>query len=379
MSSPTSPFRIVPRSADIRSQWDELVRSSPDGWAWGLYDWQDVALSYERLGLQDRGFALASPTGLVAVMPLHVIPAERRLASSGFGVAGPMLVPGLSERHRRKVLTAIFDAVMSIARNEKCVAIDVGASPVCTSSLESRWGVNPFLEFGFEDTSAVTRIIDLRKDEAALSADLPSHTRELIGRAEREGYTIARVSWSQMADEYYRIHCDACRRTGEKPHSREYLEKLFDYTEARDLSQLWAAFARNGRVVAFHNVVRFNHSCLSQAGYIEPGIESGVDFLITWRALLGNKQDGCYWYETGAVFPGTANERDRALTALRSGLGGDVRRHFLGRFKFPQPQPVSKVSASRKPMSFVRALAVTLLGARAAHRLSVAFRGWRSS
>lgn len=332
MSSPTSPFRIVPRSADIRSQWDELVRSSPDGWAWGLYDWQDVALSYERLGLQDRGFALASPAGLVAVMPLHVIPAERRLASSGFGVAGPMLVPGLSERHRRKILRAVFDAVLDIARNEKCVAIEVGSSPVCPSSLQSQWGVNPFLEFGFRNVSEVTRVVDLRDETPSLFAALSDDAKQKIKRAEQLGFSASRVSWPDMLDDYYRIHCETYRRTGAVPHDRSYFEGIATMMAAGGTAQLWAAFAPDGKPVAFHNDAVFNHASYYHTGCSDTAaLDAGANYLLFWRAILGAKEDGCSWYEIGHVFPGVANGKQRGLTVFKSKFGGKSHWHFLGR------------------------------------------------
>lgn len=335
MNSPASSFRILPRSPEIKSQWDDLVRRSPDGWVWGLYDWQDVALSYERLGLQDRGFALASPTGLVAIMPLHIIPAARRLASSGFGVAGPMLIAGLSERHRRKILTAVFDAVLDIARKEKCLAIEVGASPVCSSSLGSQWGVNPFLEFGFRDVSEVTRVIDLRADERTLFAALSDDAKQKIKRAEQLGYRVSRVSWPEMLDDYYRVHCQTYRRTGAVPHERSYFEGIALKMEANGSAQLWAGFSPEGRPVAFHNDARFNHASYYHTGCSENAcLDSGVNSLLFWRAILGAKEDSCSWYEIGHVFPGVANGKLRGLTVFKSKFGGKARRHFLGRIDF---------------------------------------------
>lgn len=332
MKASTAMFQIVPRSAEIRPQWDALVRSSPDGWAWGLYDWQDVALSYERLGLQDRGFALSAPAGFVAVMPLHLISAERRLASSGFGVAGPMLVPGLSERHRRKVLTAIFDAVIDIARDEKCVAIDVGSSPVCTSSLESQWGVNPFVEFGFRDVSEVTRVIDLRDDTQTLFSALSDDAKQKIKRAESLGYRVSRASWPNMLDDYYRIHRETYYRTGAVPHDRFYFEGIANKMEANRSAQLWAGFGPDGRPVAFHNDARFNHASYYHTGCSETAsLDSGVNSLLFWHAILGAKEDGCSWYEIGHVFPGVANGKLRGLTVFKSKFGGKAHRHFLGR------------------------------------------------
>lgn len=371
MKAPAAPFQIVPRSADIKSQWDALVRSSPDGWAWGLYDWQDVALSYERLGLQDRGFALSAPSGLVAVMPLHIIPAERRLASSGFGIAGPMLAPGLSERQRRKVLTALFDAVFEIARNEECVAIDVGASPVCTSSLESRWGVNPFLEFGFRDVSEVTRIIDLRDDVQTLYAALSDDAKQKIKRAENLGYRVSRASWPDLLDDYYRVHRETYHRTGVLPHERSYFEGIANKMAASGYSQLWAGFGPDGRPVAFHNAARFN-----QAGYYHTGcsetacLDSGVNFLLLWRAILGAKEDGCSWYEVGHVFPGVAEGKSRGLTVFKSKFGGKMHRHFLGRLDIEraaepiQVQRLGKRASVRLWLKASRDMVKVLVGSR---------------
>lgn len=359
MNSPSAPFQILPRSAEIKSQWDALVRNSPDGWAWGLYDWQDVALSYERLGLQDRGFALGTAAGLVAVMPLHIIPAERRLASSGFGVAGPMLAPGLSERHRRKIMTALFDAVLEIARNEKCVAIDVGASPVCFTSLENKRGVNPFLEFGFRDVSEVTRVIDLRDDTQSLFAALSDDAKQKIKRAESLGYRASRASWPDLLDDYYRIHCETYHRTGATPHDRSYFESIAIKMEANRSAQLWAGFASDGRPVAFHNDARFNHASYYHTGCSETAcLDSGVNSLLFWRAILGAKEDGCSWYEIGHVFPGGSDRKLRGLTVFKSKFGGKLHRHFLGRLDIEsaiETPPAPKLGVRASVRQWLRA------------------------
>ncbi len=329
---------VLERAPSLESAWNALVRASAEGWAWGLYAWQDVVCGYARLGTVDRGFALAQDGRLVAVMPLHHVPAERRLSSSGFGIAGPMLAPDLGGRRRRKILGLVFDRVRAIAADLECETVNVGWSPVCSTCLQNVRGVNPFLEYGLEDISAVTRVIDLSVGEDRLWAGLSSDARQKIKQARARGYVARRVSWSESLDAYVTMHGETYRRTGAAPHDTGYFEGIATRMEPEGAVCLWAGFTPEGRVAAFHSDARHGPASYYHMGCSDDeALESGLNYLVFWEAMTGALNDGCRWYEVGHVFPGAPAGKERGLTVFKSKFGGDLHRHMLGRLTLRPP------------------------------------------
>lgn len=336
MPAAPSAITIVDRTPSLETEWNALVRSSPDGWAWGLFGWQDVVCGYARLGTFDRSFAVVRDGRVVAVVPLHHVPAERRLSSSGFGIAGPMLAPDLGAKRRRSTLALVFEALKAKAIDLGCERIDVGWSPVCRTSLESLRGVNPFLDYGLEDVSAVTRVIDLSVGEERLWAGLSSDARQKIKQARAMGCVATRVSWQDSLETYVAMHTRTYLRTGAVPHDRSYFEGIARRMEPEGAVCLWAGISPDGRPVAFHSDARHGAASYYHMGCSdEEALESGLNYLLFWEAMTGALRDGCTWYEVGHVFPGATAGKERGLTVFKSKFGGELHRHFLARLDLP--------------------------------------------
>jgi hypothetical protein len=344
-------LRFLPREPSLQGAWDELIRTSPDGWVFSTFAWQDVIGAVPRWGLEDRGFGVERDGKLVAVMPLHYVRAIRLLCSTGFGHGGPALsadVPGPAER---KLTTAILDECRRRALELAATKFSISICPLTRRSLENRWGVNPLVMNGFFDCSTHTSILALDTEESRLWARLSQSARQAIRRAREAGYTVERVEWPLFLDRYYEIHQENYRRTGVTPHPREYFEGIATQIAARGHSVLWAAHSETGEVVAFHNSARFGTAGLYHTGCSRTEhLASGVNYLLLWEAILGARRDGLRWYEVGELFPGASSGKEFGLTVMKSKFGGEIHRTFRGEMLFnietasssqPRVQPTS--------------------------------------
>lgn len=346
-------LRFADAAALPAAEWDGLVAASPDGWVFALSGWQRLILDVREWGLRDHSFAVWEGASLVAVVPLQYQASSRSLRSSGWGLAGPVLVAGLDGSARAQVLAQIFARIEEMARSLGATTIEVGRSPLTESARADEDAGNPFTRFGFADCSTRTRIVDLSVGEERLWAGLSKNARQMIKRARERGYHAVQADWPSMVEDYYRVHCETYRRTGVSPHPRAYFAGLAAHMAPAGYAVLWAGYAPDGRAVAFHNDARLGQGALYHTGCSETAhLDSGVNYLLMWTAMLGARTAGCRWYEVGEVFPDSADPKSRGLTVFKSKFGGGLARSIKARRRVDVPaEPTSsdRAASERAP------------------------------
>lgn len=330
--------RSFPSISDIEDDaWDEVARSSPDGWTFSLRGWQRIVTGVAAWEFQERSFAITEGKRILAVVPLHYRTSHKTMASSGWGGSGPVLAESLSKPDRESVFAAALDRMIEICAEDAAETLDVSCYPVTKSSLENRWGVNPFQLHGFEDVSLLSQVIDLSQSEADIWNSFAQSARQAIRKSEKAGFRAERVGWSDMLDAYYECHVETYARTGVEPHPRAYFEGIARHTAPVGASALFAACSPGGEPLAFHNDARFGMGSNYHTGCSRSSTRgAGLDYLLMWYAILDAKRNNCQWYDCGWVFPGTSDPKQMGLTLFKTRFGGDLHRAFRGRIAFHQ-------------------------------------------
>lgn len=317
-------MKIVSRAECGREAWDGVVTSSPDGWVWALWNWQDLILAVPRWQLAEASFAVVNDSRVIAAVPLQWSGDRRVLACSGWGLTSPALARELSEQERRATLDVVFAEIDRLARLGSAHRIDMALSPVCSTALGVR-DQNPFTTFGFAGTTGVVRALDLSRSDEELLADCSRDTRQQLRKARDAGVTSRTVAWPEWLDDYYRLHSETYERTGEQPHPREYFSGIADALAPQGHSVLSAAFDRDGRVLAFHNTARLAGGAMYHTGCsTAAALDCGANYVVLWSAVLSAKAAGARWYEVGEVFPSVTSGKQRGLTTFKSKFGGQT-------------------------------------------------------
>ncbi len=350
-------MEFVPLTSEIADEWDRVVYHSDDGWAFSLVGWLEMVAPIWQM--ENRSFAIRENGKLAAVMPLHYISNGARLSSSGWGMSGPIIIASVSPAERKRLWRACLRHTQEIAVQVGATHITIAISPLAQSSLKNHWGVNPLTEFGYTDVSTHTRMVRLTQSESELWFGLAQDARQQIKRARVAGYTVRRCAWCDMVNAYYRVHVETYTRTGVKPHPKVYFEGIADQRNKHHV--LWVGFDPSGTPVAFHNDARFGVAALYHTGCSETAhLKSGVNYLLFWEAMLGERADGCMWYETGEAFPQAKSGKDKGLTDFKGKFGGELHRSFRGEIVLEQSQLVIAVSqtaiADQPPPTFRRLL-----------------------
>ena len=112
---PTS-IEIIPRRKISKGDWDRVVKESPDGWVFGLFEWQELILGVREWNLTDESFGLLLKGEYVGVVPLQFNPESRITGSSGWGGTGPILCGKLSQEGRANIMRQALSQCLKIAK-----------------------------------------------------------------------------------------------------------------------------------------------------------------------------------------------------------------------------------------------------------------------
>lgn len=365
---------FVRHNPDLAAEWDALIENSDDGWVFSRSYW--LRMMARVWDIEDHSFAVTENGQLAAVLPLHFIPAEKRLSSSGWGYGGPAIAAGLSAADRQRLWLAVFEHVHEIAAQVGATRVTASISPLTRTSLANRWGVNPLVAARFSDVSTVALVVDLSLTEEQLWLGLSSNARQNVKRARAAGYRAERRPWTDMLDTYYRLHRETYERTGARQHPRSYFECIADPANADRHTVLWVGYDPQGRAVAFHNDACFGRTAMYHTGCSAAAhLDSGVNYLLFWEALAGARAGGCLWYESGEVFPRAQGGKEEGLTRFKRKFGGEMHRVFRGELELelaavrpagtaPAAPPAGFRAAVRAWLRATRDLMIPIFGAR---------------
>ena len=324
-------MNIVIRQKLRAIEWDAVVNTSPDGWVFSLWNWQELILQVQKWGLIDLSFGVKIDGKLVAIVPLQYNPNTKSLSSTGWGGGGPIIAGNFAPKQHQSIMKYLIDYCKELAESCGASKIDFSVSPVSQSSLDQRWGVNPFEMFGMRDRSRLTQVIDLLPSQEMLWSGLSALAKRKIRKARSLGYSVNKFDWVRNIDSYYEIHVSTYLRTGEVPHPREYFAGIAHKLSRPGYSVLWGAQDKDGNVGAFHNMARFKEGAYYHTGCSTAvAAASGANYLLFWESMLGAKSMGVRWYDAGWIFPHGASEKQIGLSHFKTRFGGEVHRSFFG-------------------------------------------------
>ncbi len=347
-------LRFVSLSKQIADDWDRLVQGSSDGWAFSLTSWQRLILRVKEWQLREHSFAVYENGELVSVMPLQCTGSSNVMSSTGWGGSGPVLAGSLNAGQRERIIGITIDHAKEIAIQNGSPSLEIAISPVTRSSIAARWGINPFIFYGFKDASLVTQVIDLSADETTLFSAVSTDARRLMRRAADHGIVARPVEWSDMLDRYYEVHCETYSRTGVSPHPKTYFEGIAHEMAPRGHAALFSAFTAVGEPIAFVNLAWFDKGATYHTGCsLAEALPVGANYLVLWEAILSAKRHDRSWFEVGPIFPTTDDPKQEGLTRYKTKFGGEPHRYFRG--EMPLPVVPVQESAAAEPVAVTQA------------------------
>jgi hypothetical protein len=334
---PRMPQRLtpVPRRSVGVDEWDALVDLSDDAWllhrdayAEGLGTWPE---------LTDVSFALISPSGATAaIMPLHSSAVHRlrgylrfaELSSPG----GPVVHPSLGKRESAATYGQALAHAQALAEAANGVSLEVSLAPLAPGRRGDRAPrVNPLLVHGLKNAVGQTWMVDLRGGKDSVWRGMEGRARTAVRKAEKAGVTVREAHGASDLNLYYDLHAQTYRRTGVRPHPREYFETL--WRRLGPSGELMALFAEHAGTVVAAQVfgVYKGAGWYWTAASSTDGTRLAAPNLLQWAAMSRLVEAGCDWYDTGAAYIGPGDSKSHSISDFKRSMGGELYPVFAGR------------------------------------------------
>lgn len=344
-------FTTKNRSEVSRADWDAAVLAAGhDGFYFALSGWLDGIIHINQWGFKDYSVAVYKDHQICAIVPLQFSERDNALLSTAWGWCGPVFLD------KSKKLTAfVYDYIDDLASSLKVKSVRLGMQGCVGPSLNSK-GINPWIPFGYTDTSSHTQIINLQNKSAEdLWMDLSQTARQTIKKAE-QSCIVELVDWRDHLENYYHLHKLTYQKSKLQPHPHDYFQMISNLS--KENHKLFALMNKQGGVLAYHNDLHYNkaawyHTAVSS----DEGNKLGGHYLLTWHAIQYAKSAGCQLYEVGEVVFDEKNKKATQISFFKTRFGGELHRLYRGERQYvPQPQKEALLQVIRSSRKLIGTL-----------------------
>lgn len=309
-----------------QEKWDDFVDKSPQAWVFHLKGWMAIESKYGPAEL--LSFGLMSGGRLVAIQPLYCSklglgPFVETLIHSGLHRhTGLGFSPGIVAAEAKAARSIAMNAILEAAQIRDADRIYLAHQNLAPESLSHARQEVPFwvLDYRFElgnsfgpsgispapglATTVIDQIIDLTAEENQIFSNLDESCRRAIRKGQNAELRAVDLSGDPLCiEEFWRLAQLSAQRTGEQLPDRNYYKTIQEQFMLRGVSD--AIFIKSGNVfVAAAILLRYKNSCHFLAGVSDPAyLNSRVNDMLHWSALLHAKRAGCFHYRLGPYFP----------------------------------------------------------------------------
>jgi len=350
-------MQIIEFNKKDYSSWNELCQASKSAWfrhtSWFLMYTKHSSFKLDKKNLS---FAVLDDSNkLVAVVPLIAQPIYNEPELWEFSMEGtPIPFPALdelTEKDGKKVLKFIFQEIDRLAEEHDISAAHFFVDPLSEVVLNGSLRYNPFLKFGYHNTSLTTNIVGLNKSEEDLLKQCAKGHRTDIIYAEQQGYIVDIFDHSNITKEifsvYKYLHFLAA---GKKTRPDESWDDMFDWIQNNFGILALIRTAKDKDYISGLLTIVYKGKSYYGSGANDPAQDKirGLGHLLQLETMKYLKQHGCTHYETGwNMYPIISDKvftlKEVSIGHFKSLFGGEILPLFRGK-KFFDPDYFKKKS-----------------------------------
>jgi hypothetical protein len=318
-----------------KGRWDEFCLNCAHAWFRHTSTWTEYTLNMRpECESTNLSFGIVDNGELVAILPLvkealHGKPGFTEFGFAGWNVPFPALANGLGERHRDKVIKAVFAELEQLAIHHNISYSAFEIHPVHTLLDRASFSCNPLPFLGYSSTDIATHIVQLDHDKEALLRNMRKGHRSDITAGLSGGLTAevfgAETFSDAVFDSYRRIHFNAAGRITRSDATWDLMkqwirDRLAVLTIVQDKAgkPLAAAFS-----LVYKDIAYYGSACIEPA-HIN---DRGVMHVLIWETMKHLKARGIRWYETGWQHTPTLSQevpsaKEINIALFKRGFGG---------------------------------------------------------
>jgi lipid II:glycine glycyltransferase (peptidoglycan interpeptide bridge formation enzyme) len=294
--------------------WDDFVLAQPDGHHEQTSLWGSVRATLgwtvRRVLIRERGAVIGG-----AQVQLRTV---RRLGRWAYITFGPVVAG-----HDASVETLLLAELKNFLRRKRALYL-LAQLPYDAHPLGERMLGNGFIKAPLAlapSNMKATLLLDLKKSEEQLLAEMRSTTRHQIRQGLKRGLVVEQGSAADL-DEFWKLMCALCarRKTTPNPSSPEFFHALWKKFYPRGWMQVFVAKHAGKTVasaVAFPFGDRFR---VWKIGWDGAHAELRPNQMLYWTMICAAKKQGCRHFDFVNIEPGEAG----GPTEFKLGFGGEV-------------------------------------------------------
>ncbi len=230
----------------------------------------------------------------------------------------------LTDYEDKKTLKAVFDEIIKTGKAEHCVFVRI--RPQLKSSEKN---LKLLADLGLKKSpmhlaAEHTVVLDLKKTEDELLADMRRQTRYEVRRSMKQGITVTKDDSEEIFKEFHNVQSETAKRQGFVPPN---LNTLLAEREAfKGNISIYVARTTEGEPIAYGMIIK----CGKEGDYYEaastdlnrklPGA-----YALLWQAMKDLKAEGYERFNLwGIAPPNQPNHRYAGVTTFKTGFGGEV-------------------------------------------------------
>lgn len=226
--------------------------------------------------------------------------------------------------NNKSTVKAVFARITEIAKDKKCVFVRVRPQLVKNAK-----NMQIFTELGLKIApmhlaAEHTVVINLKKTEDELLADMRRQTRYEVRRADKQGIQVEKSRSEAIFGEFHKIQAKTAERQGFVPPNLKTL--LAEREGFGDNIDMYVSKTADGAPIAYGMIIRAGkEGDYYEAASTELNRKLPGAYALLWQAMRDLKSEGYERFNLwGIAPPGQPNHRYAGVTTFKTGFGGEV-------------------------------------------------------
>lgn len=305
-----------------KEKWDRFIKQNPAGsllqsWAWGEFQKSLGRRAWRLRVTESEGQEVLAQ----ALVVKHNLPFKK---SYLYCPRGPIFSRKVIEPYSHRIIVKeLCQCVKIIAQKENSLFLRV--DPALT--FKSR-GFKALQLYGFTASAKSvqpkdTLILNIKKPEEEILAQMHYKTRYNIRLAGKKGVKIIKTQDPEIVDVFYEVLLKTTKREKFKTHPKFYYKKQIEVLGRENLIKVFMAKYKDKAVALgvfsfFGSVATYLHgaSLYEYRNIMAP-------HLVQWEAILEAKKRDCQYFDFWGIAPkDKPNHPWTGITRFKKGFGG---------------------------------------------------------
>ena len=230
----------------------------------------------------------------------------------------------LTDWQDKKAVKKVFEEIVKTGKEERCVFVRIRPQLPATAENLAMLEKLGLKKSPMHLAAEHTVMLDLKKSEEELLADMRRQTRYEVRRADKFGIKVEKSDSEEIFKEFHKVQAETAKRQGFVPPN---LKTLLAEREAflKNID-IYIAKTAEGEPIAYGLIIRAGkEGDYYEAASTDLNRKLPGAYALLWKAMRDLKAEGYDRFNLwGIAPPNQPNHRYAGVTTFKTGFGGEV-------------------------------------------------------